>query len=79
MSTNATTALDPGRLHETRAPQLVTAIVICPTISALLVGMRIYTRVVLTRKYFLEDYSIAAASVRRPFSSTPVLRVLATP
>jgi len=64
MSTaNATAPLDPARQYETRAPQIIAALVTCPAIAAILVAMRIYTRVFVVRKHFLEDYSIVAALV----------------
>ena len=62
MSSHSTTT--SNREHETRAPEVTVVLIICPAISALFVAMRIYTRAILVKKYFLEDYSIVAASVR---------------
>jgi hypothetical protein len=53
--------LDPGRLHETRAPELIGALAVGPAAAFIFVAMRIYTRVLIVKKRFLEDYSILAA------------------
>jgi ABC-type Fe3+-siderophore transport system permease subunit len=68
MNSNATLVAD--RQNETRVPELIAAVVVGPAIAAICVVMRIYTRAFLTKKYFIEDYSIVAALVRRAFSST---------
>jgi len=47
--------------HETRAAELVAALAAGPTIAAIIVAMRIYTRFVIIKKRFWEDYSILAA------------------
>ncbi|GAB1318338.1 hypothetical protein MFIFM68171_08548 [Madurella fahalii] len=63
LTTNSTVTLDAGRQHETRAPELIGALTVGPAIATIFVTMRLYTRVVLTRKYFFEDYSIIAALI----------------
>jgi len=49
------------RQNETRAPELIGALSVCPAIAAIFVAMRFYTRMVLIRKHFLEDWMILAA------------------
>jgi len=62
--TNSTVLLPPGFENETRAPELLAATIAGPAIAAIFVAMRLYTRLVLVRRHFLEDYSIVAAWVR---------------
>jgi len=64
-TTNSTQAWLDARRQESRGPELIAAISVCPSIAAICVAMRVYTRVFFTKKYFLEDYSIVAALVRR--------------
>ncbi|KAK0719434.1 hypothetical protein B0H67DRAFT_509719 [Lasiosphaeris hirsuta] len=59
--TNSTSILNPGRQNESRAYQLTTAAIVCPTFAAALVALRIYTRLVLIRKRFWEDFTIVVA------------------
>ena len=59
---NSTTT--SARLTETRAPELMAALITGPAVATLFVAMRIYTRVFLVHKHFWEDYSIVAALVR---------------
>ncbi|KAK0627940.1 hypothetical protein B0T14DRAFT_513571 [Immersiella caudata] len=59
--TNSSIPLSPDRRHETRAPELVAALAAGPAIAAVVVAMRVYTRFVLIKKRFWEDYSILAA------------------
>jgi hypothetical protein len=42
------------------------ALIICPIFAAVFTAMRLYTRIVLMRKYFWEDASIGAALVGNP-------------
>lgn len=62
-ATNSTlSALDP---NESRAWQHTTAIIVCPTIAAVLTALRFYTRLALLKKCFWEDLSIGVALVRK--------------
>ncbi|KAK4450283.1 hypothetical protein QBC34DRAFT_349676 [Podospora aff. communis PSN243] len=58
---STTIPLSPDRSHETRATELVAALAAGPAIAAIVVAMRVYTRFVLIKKRFWEDYSILAA------------------
>ncbi|KAK3360700.1 hypothetical protein B0T25DRAFT_536204 [Lasiosphaeria hispida] len=60
-ATNSTLILNPGRQNESRAYQLTTAAIVCPSFAAALITLRIYTRLVLIRKYFWEDFTIVVA------------------
>jgi len=66
-ATNATTPpLDPKRAQESIGYQLTTAVAVCTSLAAFFTVLRLYTRLVLLRKFFWEDLSIASALVRRP-------------
>jgi hypothetical protein len=58
---NLSVPLSPDRRHETRAAELVAALAAGPAIAAIVVAMRVYTRFIIIRKRFWEDYSILAA------------------
>lgn len=60
-TSNSSATLSRESRHETRAAELVAALVAGPTIAAIIVAMRIYTRFAIIRKRFWEDYSILAA------------------
>ncbi|GAB1312832.1 hypothetical protein MFIFM68171_03042 [Madurella fahalii] len=62
-TTNSTVTWDAYRQYETRAPELIGALTVGPTIAAIFVAMRLYTRVVIIGKSFSEDYSIVAALI----------------
>ncbi|KAM7190973.1 hypothetical protein V8F20_009511 [Naviculisporaceae sp. PSN 640] len=55
--------VSPERLNETRAPQALVAIILCPTLALIAVGLRLYTRTVLLKKVFWEDYTIIVAMI----------------
>lgn len=59
-STNSTATVD---LNESRAGRVAVVIVLCPVLAAVCVTLRIYTRFVLVKKRFLEDYFIILAVV----------------
>ncbi|KAH7304146.1 hypothetical protein B0I35DRAFT_495507 [Stachybotrys elegans] len=50
-----------NRENESQAAQASTILIVCPSIALIFVAFRTYTRFVLTKKYFLEDYMIIAA------------------
>ncbi|RYO95809.1 hypothetical protein DL765_011771 [Monosporascus sp. GIB2] len=60
-STNSTALAD--RLNESRAPQALVVVILCPAIALSCVALRLYTRVFLLKRVFLEDYIIVAAMV----------------
>ncbi|GAB1315510.1 Rhodopsin domain-containing protein [Madurella fahalii] len=62
-TSNSTLALDPARRHESRAYQLTTAVIVCPIFAAILTALRIYTRLVLIKQHFWEDFIIVVAMV----------------
>ncbi|KAK1753668.1 hypothetical protein QBC47DRAFT_386892 [Echria macrotheca] len=63
-ATNSTAAgVDPARLHESRAYQLTTTVIVCPIFAGIFTALRLYTRLVLTKKYFWEDLAIGTALV----------------
>lgn len=47
--------------QETQAPRVILAVSICPAIALIFVAGRVYTRAMVTRKFFLEDYVIVVA------------------
>jgi len=49
------------RKNESRAGVMATAIILCPSVAAVTVALRIYERRFLARVRFVEDYCIAAA------------------
>jgi len=51
---------------ESRAWQLTTTLLVCPIFTGILVALRMYTRLVVIKKHFWEDLSMAIAMVR-PF------------
>lgn len=55
-----------SRADESRASTVATAIIISPTIAAVAVVLRLYTRTFLLGKRFPEDYCIGLAMVRHP-------------
>jgi hypothetical protein len=61
VATNSTRTVN---LDESRAGQVTTAIIICPALALVAVALRLYSRVVLGKKRFLEDYFIVVAMVR---------------
>jgi hypothetical protein len=61
MTNSSSIPVDPARLHETRAPELVAALAAGPAVAAIFVVMRVYTRFVIVKKRFWEDYYILAA------------------
>ncbi|KAK0744307.1 hypothetical protein B0T21DRAFT_428594 [Apiosordaria backusii] len=61
-STNSTTTTySPEYLAETRAPQALVAIILCPALALCFLVLRLYTRVFLLKKAFWEDYVIIMA------------------
>lgn len=55
----ATEAINPNvDVNETQAPTLLTVLVLLMVASLVLVGLRLYTRMILSNKRFLEDYFI---------------------
>ncbi|KAH8694336.1 hypothetical protein GQ44DRAFT_791370 [Phaeosphaeriaceae sp. PMI808] len=58
MSTNSTTTVN---LNESRAGKVTTVIILCPALALATVLLRLYTRFVIEKKRFLEDYSIVLA------------------
>jgi hypothetical protein len=50
-------------LNESRAGKVATVIILCPALAFVTVMLRLYTRFVLEKKRFLEDYFIALAMV----------------
>ncbi|KAM7220299.1 hypothetical protein V8F06_004265 [Rhypophila decipiens] len=63
MSTSNPAPVSADRLNETRAPQALVAIVLCPTLALICVALRLYTRTFLLKKVFWEDYTIVVAMV----------------
>jgi len=59
-STNSTVTVD---LNQSRAGQVAAAVILCPAIAAIGVTLRIYTRFMVLKKRFLEDYLIGLAIV----------------
>ncbi|KAH8696769.1 hypothetical protein GQ44DRAFT_634273 [Phaeosphaeriaceae sp. PMI808] len=56
------TSLPPRvNLNESRAGKVTTVIILCPALAFVTVILRLYTRFVLEKKRFLEDYFIALA------------------
>lgn len=51
------------RLNETRAPQALVAVILCPLLALITVVLRLYTRTFLLKKVFWEDYMIIVAMV----------------
>lgn len=83
---NPSASIDAARLHETRAPELIGALAVGPSVAFVFVAMRIYTRLVLIKKHFLEDYSIVAAlasavamSVFMGLSESKIFRAILNP
>jgi hypothetical protein len=66
-------APDPGRWHESRGYQLITAAIVCPILPAIFTALRIYTRLVLIKKRFWEDFSIVVALVWQSLPVQPAL------
>ncbi|KAK4150341.1 hypothetical protein C8A00DRAFT_18110 [Chaetomidium leptoderma] len=60
-ATDAALAPDPGRWHESRGYQLITAAIVCPIFAVIFTALRIYTRLALIKKHFWEDFSIVVA------------------
>ncbi|KAH8727360.1 hypothetical protein GQ44DRAFT_677808 [Phaeosphaeriaceae sp. PMI808] len=58
MSTNSTTAVN---LNESRAGKVTAVIILCPALALATVLLRLYTRFVIEKRRFLEDYSIVLA------------------
>ena len=50
-------------LNESRAGKVATVIGFCPALAAAIVALRLYSRFVLGKRRFLEDYFIALAMV----------------
>jgi hypothetical protein len=50
-------------LNESRASKAAVTIILCPALAAVCVALRAYTRFMLGKKRFLEDYFIALAMV----------------
>ena len=73
LATNSTALAASGREFETRVPEILVATIVGPVLAIIFVAMRIYTRVVLVRKHFLEDYSIVAALVGIDVAAWPRL------
>jgi len=51
-------------LRQSRAGKVATVITLCPAIAAICVALRVYTRFMLGKHRFLEDYFIILAIVR---------------
>ncbi|KAK3368483.1 hypothetical protein B0H63DRAFT_488550 [Podospora didyma] len=60
-SPNATAS--ESYLQESRVPQALVVIVLCPTMAVGFVILRLYTRKFLLKRVFCDDYSIIAAAV----------------
>jgi hypothetical protein len=60
VSTNSTTTVD---LNESRAGKVTTVIIFCPALAVVIVALRLYSRFVLGKTRFLEDYFIVLAMV----------------
>lgn len=61
---NATAAAEAERWNETRAPQALVVITLCPAIALIVLMMRLYTRTFLLKRVFWEDYIVSGAMVR---------------
>jgi hypothetical protein len=62
MDAAASAVLSPrDHSQESQAGPVILAVSICPALALVFVAGRIYTRTVLTRKWFLEDYVIVIA------------------
>jgi hypothetical protein len=61
MSSNSTATVN---LSESRSGKVAAVIILCPTLAAVSVALRLYTRFVLGKKRFWEDYLIVLAIVR---------------
>jgi hypothetical protein len=61
MSANSTTPVD---LKESQAGKVTTVIILCPALAWISVILRIYTRFLLEKWRFIEDYIIFLAMVR---------------
>ena len=64
-TTNSTAAAvpDPDRWNETRAPQALVVVTLCPAIALVVLMMRLYTRAFLLKRVFWEDYIVSVAMV----------------
>ena len=65
-----------NRADESRAGEVATAIILSPSVAAIAVALRIYTRAFLVGVRFLEDYCIGLAMVRMVFRLFLVSRIL---
>jgi hypothetical protein len=65
MSSNSTALQD--HLDETRVPQALVVLSLCPAIALGCVALQLYTRAFVLRRVFWEDYSIVAAMVGLAF------------
>jgi len=67
MSTNSTTAaarpVDLARAAESRGYEVTIANIVCAVFALVLVVLRVYTRLVVVRKRFWEDFAIVMAMV----------------
>jgi hypothetical protein len=50
-------------LNESLASKAAATFILCPALAAVCVALRVYTRFVLGKKRFLDDYFIALAMV----------------
>jgi hypothetical protein len=55
--------LDPARAAESRAYQQTITLIVGPTVSLVLVSLRIYTRLAILRMRFWEDVAIVISMV----------------
>jgi len=63
---NSTSVLDPARQHESRAYEVTTALIVAPIFATVFTVLRIYTRLLLVKKRFWEDFTIVVALVWYP-------------
>ncbi|KAK0717449.1 hypothetical protein B0T26DRAFT_646280 [Lasiosphaeria miniovina] len=63
MSSTNSTALLADYLSESRVPQSLVVIILCPVIALCCVNLRLYTRAFLLKRVFWEDYLIVAAMI----------------
>ncbi|PVH93088.1 hypothetical protein DM02DRAFT_733331 [Periconia macrospinosa] len=60
VSTNSTTTVD---LNESRAGKITPVIIFCPALALVIVALRLYSRFVLGKRRFSEDYFIVLAMI----------------
>lgn len=63
MSFDPTVPFTPEYLAANKGPQILKIIIVFPVLALIIVGFRIYTRVVVVRNSSYEDLAIVAALV----------------